>query len=253
MGGGQGRRLSPLTNYRSKPAVPIGGKYRLVDIPISNCINAGLKRIFVLTQFNSTSLHRHIHRTYPYEPFNQTSVELLAAEQTLSNSDWFQGTADAVRKHLPHYHIDETETFLILSGDHLYRMDYNEILRFHEEKNADVTIATIPVLKREVGQFGIMQMNSNAVSMLFWRNRQAGRIFRILSCPRRCVRLSESRKRRRFTWRPWEFMCLNRKCWCLCWQAKKRILARKSFRNRSTSIMSTAMCTTAIGATSEPS
>ncbi len=161
MGGGQGRRLSPLTNYRSKPAVPIGGKYRLVDIPISNCINSGLKRIFVLTQFNSTSLHRHIHRTYPYEPFNQTSVELLAAEQTLSNSDWFQGTADAVRKHLPHYHIDETETFLILSGDHLYRMDYNDILRFHEEKNADVTIATIPVLKREVSQFGIMQMNSN--------------------------------------------------------------------------------------------
>ncbi len=161
LGGGQGRRLSPLTNYRSKPAVPIGGKYRLVDIPISNCINSGLRRIFVLTQFNSTSLHRHIHRTYPYEPFNQTSVELLAAEQTLSNSDWFQGTADAVRKHLPHYHIEETDTFLILSGDHLYRMDYNEILRFHEERNADVTIATIPVLKKEVSQFGILQMNAS--------------------------------------------------------------------------------------------
>lgn len=160
LGGGQGRRLSPLTNYRSKPAVPIGGKYRLVDIPISNCINTGLKRIFVLTQFNSTSLHRHIHRTYPYEPFNQTSVELLAAEQTLSNSDWFQGTADAVRKHLPHYHIEETDTFLILSGDHLYRMDYTDILKFHEEKNADVTIATIPIVKKEVDQFGILQMNS---------------------------------------------------------------------------------------------
>jgi len=160
LGGGQGRRLSPLTNYRSKPAVPIGGKYRLVDIPISNCINTGLKSIFVLTQFNSTSLHRHIHRTYPYEPFNQTSVELLAAEQTLSNSDWFQGTADAVRKHLPHYHLEETDAFLILSGDHLYRMDYTDILRFHEERNADVTIATIPVTKKDVDQFGILQMNA---------------------------------------------------------------------------------------------
>ena len=157
LGGGQGKRLFPLTSYRSKPAVPIGGKYRLVDIPISNSINSGLRRIFVLTQFNSTSLHRHIHRTYPYEYFNQTSVELLAAEQTLANNDWFQGTADAVRKHLPHYHLDSTDTILILSGDHLYRMDYREILKFHEEKGADVTISTIPVPKRHVSQFGILQ------------------------------------------------------------------------------------------------
>ena len=134
LGGGQGKRLFPLTSYRSKPAVPIGGKYRLVDIPISNCINSDITRIFVLTQFNSTSLHRHIHRTYPYEPFHQTSIELLAAEQTLSTTDWFQGTADAVRKHLPHYSIDSTKAVLILSGDHLYRMDYREILKFHEEK-----------------------------------------------------------------------------------------------------------------------
>src|SRR3990172_5060868 len=108
LGGGQGKRLFPLTSYRSKPAVPMGGKYRLVDIPISNAINSGLKRIFVLTQFNSVSLHRHIHRTYPFEPFNQTSVELLAAEQTLANMDWFQGTADAVRKHIPHYHLESS-------------------------------------------------------------------------------------------------------------------------------------------------
>ncbi|HTL47702.1 MAG TPA: glucose-1-phosphate adenylyltransferase [Verrucomicrobiae bacterium] len=161
LGGGQGRRLFPLTGYRSKPAVPIGGKYRLVDIPISNSLNSGLKRIFVLTQFNSVSLHRHIHRTYPYEPFTQTSIELLAAEQTPSSLDWFQGTADAVRKHLPHYHIDNSDAVLILSGDHLYRMNYTAILDFHAERNADVTVATVPVGKREVSGFGIMQIRSN--------------------------------------------------------------------------------------------
>ena len=161
LGGGQGKRLFPLTRYRSKPAVPIGGKYRLVDIPISNSINSGLRRIFVLTQFNSTSLHRHIHRTYPYEPFNQTSVELLAAEQTLANTDWFQGTADAVRKHIPHYHLETSDTVLILSGDHLYRMDYRDILRFHEERRADVTVATIPVVKKDVNHFGILQIHAD--------------------------------------------------------------------------------------------
>ena len=161
LGGGQGKRLFPLTSYRSKPAVPIGGKYRLVDIPISNAINSGLRKIFVLTQFNSTSLHRHIHRTYPYEYFHQTSVELLAAEQTLANNDWFQGTADAVRKHMQHYHLQDSDTILILSGDHLYRMDYNEILKFHEEKNADITISTIPVSKKEAKNFGIMQIRAN--------------------------------------------------------------------------------------------
>ncbi len=161
LGGGQGKRLFPLTSYRSKPAVPIGGKYRLVDVPISNSINSGLRRIFVLTQFNSTSLHRHIHRTYPYEAFNKTSVELLAAEQTVSNSDWFQGTADAVRKCLPHYRVDATDTFLILSGDHLYRMDYREILKFHEESRADVTIATLPVPLSDTRHLGIMKIKKN--------------------------------------------------------------------------------------------
>ncbi len=161
LGGGQGKRLFPLTSYRSKPAVPIGGKYRLVDIPISNCINSELRRIFVLTQFNSTSLHRHIHRTYPFEAFNETSIELLAAEQTLANTDWFQGTADAVRKHIPHYHLESTDTFLVLSGDHLYRMDYRDILKFHEERNADITVATMPVEKKDVGHFGIMQIRPN--------------------------------------------------------------------------------------------
>jgi len=161
LGGGQGKRLFPLTSYRSKPAVPIGGKYRLVDIPISNAINSDLRRIFVLTQFNSASLHRHIHRTYPYEAFTKTSVELLAAEQTNENTDWFQGTADAVRKCLPHYHTSATDVFMILSGDHLYRMNYREILGFHEMQRADVTVATVPVPERLVRGFGIMKLQKD--------------------------------------------------------------------------------------------
>lgn len=173
LGGGQGKRLFPLTSYRSKPAVPMGGKYRLVDIPISNAINSGFRKIFVLTQFNSTSLHRHIHRTYPYEYFNQTSVELLAAEQTIDNNDWFQGTADAVRKHIPHYHIEDNDTVLILSGDHLYRMDYREILAFHEKQGADITISTLPVTKRETRHFGIMQIRANGHITNFWEKPSA--------------------------------------------------------------------------------
>ena len=161
LGGGQGKRLFPLTSYRSKPAVPIGGKYRLVDIPISNAINSRLRRIYVLTQFNSASLHRHIHRTYPYEVFTNTSVELLAAEQTTENTDWFQGTADAVRKCLPHYHTEETDVFLILSGDHLYRMNYKEILGFHEMQRADVTVATVPVPERIIKGFGILKLQKD--------------------------------------------------------------------------------------------
>ena len=161
LGGGQGKRLFPLTLYRSKPAVPIGGKYRLVDIPISNSINSQLRKIFVLTQFNSASLHRHIHRTYPYEHFNQTSIELLTAEQTLENRDWFQGTADAVRKHLPHYHFPPNSWVLVLSGDHIYRMDYRTLLDFHEARKADLTVATVPVRHREAQAFGIMRLRSD--------------------------------------------------------------------------------------------
>jgi len=162
LGGGQGKRLFPLTFYRSKPAVPLGGKYRLVDIPISNSINSQLRKIFVLTQFNSTSLHRHIQRTYPYEPFNQTSIELLAAEQTLDNRDWFQGTADAVRKHVPHYHLRPKDWVLVLSGDHIYRMDYRKLFKFHEDKGADLTLATVPVEKKKAEHFGIMRLKSDS-------------------------------------------------------------------------------------------
>lgn len=167
LGGGRGTRLSPLTDYRSKPAVPIGGKYRLVDIPVSNCLNSGLHKIFILTQFNSRSLHQHIHRAYPYEPFHQTSVELLAAEQTLSSVDWFQGTADAVRKHFHHYQAGQSDTVLILSGDHLYRMDYRKILDFHESRGADVTVASIPVTRDDVSGFGIMDIESDGTIKAF--------------------------------------------------------------------------------------
>ncbi len=185
MGGGQGKRLYPLTKYRSKPAVPIGGKYRLVDVPISNCINSELRKIFVLTQFNSTSLHRHLHRAFPYEAFNDTSVELLAAEQTLANKDWFQGTADAVRKHFNHYHIKPEDTVLILSGDHLYRMDYRKILAYHEEKKADVTIATIPVPRKVVSQFGILKIQTNGRIHSFLEKPAASEKIRPYLIPRK--------------------------------------------------------------------
>ncbi len=160
LGGGQGKRLFPLTRDRAKPAVPIGGKYRLVDIPISNSLNSGIKNIFVLTQFNSASLHRHLLSTYRFDHFHEARVELLAAEQTLSTMDWFQGTADAVRKHLPHYHLEKDDEVLILSGDHLYRMDLTRILDLMRTKRADFVVATVPVTKKEVSEFGIMQINS---------------------------------------------------------------------------------------------
>lgn len=183
LGGGQGKRLFPLTFYRSKPAVPIGGKYRLVDIPISNSINSELRKIFVLTQFNSTSLHRHVHRTYPYEHFNQTSIELLAAEQTLENRDWFQGTADAVRKHLPHYHLRPDDRVLVLSGDHIYRMDYRTIFEFHEKKGADLTIGTVPVEKTEVSQFGMMQLKPDSRISAFKEKPAPGEDIRNFAIP----------------------------------------------------------------------
>lgn len=145
LGGGRGTRLFPLTHKRSKPAVPLAGKYRLIDIPISNCLHAGLKRIFVLTQFNSASLNRHIAQTYRLDMFSQGFVEVLAAEQTPDSSAWFQGTADAVRQAARHFKGFDAEYFLILAGDHLYRMDFNELIESHIESNADITIAVQPV------------------------------------------------------------------------------------------------------------
>lgn len=158
LGGGQGRRLFPLTRYRSKPAVPIGGKYRLVDIPISNSLHSGIKQIFVLTQHNSASLNNHIHNTYKFDHFSRSAVILLAAEQTLSSARWFQGTADAVRCHLTHYHLRPDDEVLILSGDHLYRMDYQKILEYHRSKNADVTLSVISVPEKSTHEFGILKL-----------------------------------------------------------------------------------------------
>ena len=161
MGGGQGTRLFPLTKERAKPAVPLAGKYRIVDIPISNCINSGLRRIYLLTQFNSASLHRHISQSYKFDHFLGGFVELLAAEQTFSDTSWYQGTADAVRKNLMHFLTHDFEYLLILSGDQLYRMDFREIINQHAESGADITIATIPVSRRDSQSFGIMQMNED--------------------------------------------------------------------------------------------
>src|SRR5882724_6321368 len=159
MGGGQGKRLFPLTQERAKPAVPLAGKYRLVDIPISNCINSGLRRIYVLTQFNSASLHRHISQSYKFDHFTGGFVEILAAEQTFSDTSWYQGTADAVRKNLIHLLNNEFEYLLILSGDQLYRMDFRKIIAQHIETYADVTIATIPVVRKDAQSLGIMQID----------------------------------------------------------------------------------------------
>jgi glucose-1-phosphate adenylyltransferase len=159
LGGGQGSRLYPLTSSRSKPAVPIGGKYRLIDIPISNCINSGVRRMFVLTQFNSASLNRHIKNTYQFDSFSPGFVDILAAEQTPGSDKWFQGTADAVRQSMHHLNSHEYDYVLILSGDQLYQMDFKQMAEFHISQKADLTIATIPVVAKEASEFGIMKVD----------------------------------------------------------------------------------------------
>src|SRR5512141_2194475 len=161
MGGGQGTRLFPLTKERAKPAVPLAGKYRLVDIPISNCINSGLRRVYLLTQFNSASLHRHISQAYKFDHFTGGFVEILAAEQTYADTSWYQGTADAVRKNKIHFRNHDWDFLLILSGDQLYRMDFRQIIRQHAATEADITIATIPVRRSEPPALGIMQIDQD--------------------------------------------------------------------------------------------
>ena len=159
LGGGKGQRLYPLTAKRAKPAVPFGGKYRLVDIPISNCLYAGLRQIYILTQFNSASLHRHIANTYRFDTFSKGFVEILAAEQTLASNDWYQGTADAVRKNSFHFEDQSPTHYLILSGDQLYRMDFMDMYRAHEASGSDVTIAAIPVPRERANALGILQVD----------------------------------------------------------------------------------------------
>lgn len=167
LGGGQGSRLYPLTAARSKPAVPIAGKYRLVDIPISNCINSDIKRMFVLTQFNSASLNKHIKNTYHFSFFSSAFVDILAAEQTPNHKTWFQGTADAVRKSMHHFLKHEFDYFLILSGDQLYQMDYEKMIEAHIEADAKISIATIPVNAKEATEFGILKADDSNVVTSF--------------------------------------------------------------------------------------
>src|ERR1700674_3303380 len=157
MGGGAGTRLFPLTKDRSKPAVPIGGKYRIVDIPISNCLNSGLRSIYVLTQFNSMSLHRHIQASYKFDHFSRSFVDILAAQQTPEGSQWYQGTADAVRQNMRYFLESPFDYYIILSGDQLYRMDFRALLHQHIRSGADITLATKPVHRHRVSELGIMQ------------------------------------------------------------------------------------------------
>src|SRR5438105_10424051 len=167
LGGGQGSRLFPLTATRSKPAVPIGGKYRLIDVPISGCLHADIRRIFVLTQFNSASLNRHISQTYRMDLFSQGFVEILAAEQTPDNSSWFQGTADAVRQARRHFIRYDADYYLILAGDHLYRMDYTEMVDAHIDQKADITIAAQPVDINDAPAMGIFRFDRNGQIIAF--------------------------------------------------------------------------------------
>jgi glucose-1-phosphate adenylyltransferase len=164
MGGGRGTRLDPLTRERAKPAVPLGGKYRLIDIPVSNCINSGLRRIFVLTQFNTASLHRHIRTTYSFDIFSHGYVNILAAEQTVQSEAWYQGTADAVRRNLRHLELDTADRVLILSGDQLYRMDFSLLLEQHQDSGADATIAVLPVPREQASAFGIVKAEGGGIT-----------------------------------------------------------------------------------------
>jgi glucose-1-phosphate adenylyltransferase len=176
LGGGQGTRLFPLTQHRSKPAVPIGGKYRLIDIPISNCLHADIRRIFVLTQFNSASLNRHISQAYRMDVFNQGFVEILAAEQTPDNPNWYQGTADAVRQAARHFVRFDAEYYLILAGDHLYRMNYSELVDAHVDRRADITIAAQPVTADEASSMGIFLFDQSGQIVDFDEKPQRERL-----------------------------------------------------------------------------
>jgi glucose-1-phosphate adenylyltransferase len=181
LGGGTGSRLQPLTQERSKPAVPIAGKYRLVDIPISNCINSGIRNIFLLTQFNSVSLHQHIAATFRFDQFSGGRVDILAAEQTPDSEGWFQGTADAVRRSMRYFMADEADLVVILSGDQLYRMDLQDVIDSHVANGADLTISTKPVVRSEAGSLGIMQVD------------EKGRIIRFAEKPEDSETLDELR------------------------------------------------------------
>jgi glucose-1-phosphate adenylyltransferase len=192
MGGGQGSRLFPLTKDRAKPAVPLAGKYRLVDIPISNCINSGFRRIYVLTQFNSTSLHGHISRTYKFDHFSSGFVEILAAQQTFTNTSWYEGTADAVRKNLTHFLNHDFDHLIILSGDQLYRMDFREVIEQHVAAGADITVATMPVSRAETRALGIMQIaDDNRITRFVEKPSDAALLDTLKLSPEMLVKLGK--------------------------------------------------------------
>ncbi len=167
LGGGGGTRLQPLTRLRAKPAVPLAGKYRLIDIPISNSINSGVHRIYVLTQFNSASLNRHVNKTYSFSPFQQGFVEILAAQLTPERADWFQGTADAVRQYLTAFKAVKADQFIILSGDHLYQMDYSPFIEHHRQSGADITLSVLPVSREKASDFGLIKIDNNGQVLEF--------------------------------------------------------------------------------------
>lgn len=190
LGGGRGTRLYPLTAVRAKPAVPLGGKYRLIDIPVSNAINSGFRTVYVLTQFNSASLNRHVSRTYQFDIFSRGFVEVLAAEQTdQAGSDWYQGTADAVRKQIHHFDLPEFDHVLILAGDHLYRMDYRQLLDRHIDTGADVTVATIPVDRAGCTGFGIMGVDAKGRIRAFTEKPEPDQDISELAAPDALARL----------------------------------------------------------------
>lgn len=185
LGGGRGSRLFPLTRERSKPAVPIAGKYRLVDFPVSNCINSGIRNIYVLTQFNSVSLHRHIQQSFKFDRFSPGFVHILAAQQTPDGSSWYQGNADAVRQNMRHILQSDFEHILILSGDQLYRMDYGDLLSYHVDANAEVTVAVLPVPQREASSLGILQLDDERKIVRFEEKPKDRRVLDEMAVPRR--------------------------------------------------------------------
>ncbi len=187
----------PLTKDRAKPAVPLGGKYRLVDIPISNCLNSGLRQIYVLTQFNTTSLHQHINASYKFDHFSPTRsfVEILAAQQTQDNANWYQGTADAVRQNLQYFLEHPADYYVILSGDQLYNMDYRDLLRQHVQSGAEITLGTVPVERKDASEFGIMHTNSERRIIRFQEKPKEDAVLDELKIPRGLARGTRTRSR----------------------------------------------------------
>ncbi|MGD2085563.1 MAG: glucose-1-phosphate adenylyltransferase [Candidatus Aminicenantes bacterium] len=183
LGGGQGTRLFPLTKYRAKPAVPIGGKFRLIDIPMSNCIHWDIRKIYVLTQFHTVSLHRHIYNTYKFDRFSTGFIQILSAQQTLEGRDWYQGTADAVRKNINFIKNQKVDVVVILSGDQLFRLNLKEFVKFHQEKNAEISIASTPVARESTGSFGILKINEEQKIIDFEEKPQNREILDKLEIP----------------------------------------------------------------------